>query len=41
MNTIQLIEQEHIAELTSDREIPVFSPGDTVRVNVKVVEEGQ
>ncbi len=38
MNTIQLIEQEHIAELTSDREIPVFSPGDTVRVNVKVVE---
>ncbi|MEM7223552.1 MAG: 50S ribosomal protein L19 [Pseudomonadota bacterium] len=38
MNTIQLIEQEHVAELTSDREIPAFSPGDTVRVNVKVVE---
>ena len=38
MNTIQLIEQEHVAELTEGREIPAFSPGDTVRVNVKVVE---
>src|ERR671916_145299 len=38
MNIIQQLEQEQIAQLTEDRPIPEFGPGDTVRVNVKVVE---
>jgi large subunit ribosomal protein L19 len=38
MNVIQQLEQEQIAELTADRPIPDFAPGDTVRVSVKVVE---
>jgi large subunit ribosomal protein L19 len=39
MNVIQKLEAEQIAKLTSgDRQIPEFSPGDTVKVNVKVVE---
>ena len=36
MNIIQTIEQEEIARL--GRSIPVFAPGDTVIVNVNVVE---
>ncbi len=36
MNLIQTIEQEEIARL--GRKIPVFAPGDTVVVNVSVVE---
>ena len=36
MNLIQKIEQEEITRL--GKTIPVFSPGDTVIVNVKVVE---
>lgn len=38
MNTIQQLEQEQIAQLTADKAIPSFAPGDTVRVKVKVVE---
>ena len=38
MNIIQEIEQEHLAEIAGDKTIPDFSPGDTVRVNVRVVE---
>ena len=38
MNVIQQLEQEQIAQLTEGRPIPEFGPGDTVRVNVKVVE---
>lgn len=38
MNIIQEIEQEHLAEIAGDKEIPDFSPGDTLRVNVRVVE---
>ena len=38
MNTIEQIEQEQLAELSAARAVPEFSPGDTVRVNVKVVE---
>jgi large subunit ribosomal protein L19 len=38
MNVIQQLEQEQIAELTADRPIPEFAPGDTIRVSVKVVE---
>jgi large subunit ribosomal protein L19 len=38
MNLIQTIEQEEVARLTAGKEIPDFQPGDTVIVNVKVVE---
>ena len=38
MNTIQEIEQEQIAKLTVEKSIPKFSPGDTLKVNVKVFE---
>ena len=38
MNVLQELEQEQIAARTKERPIPEFAPGDTVRVNVKVVE---
>src|SRR6187397_3164004 len=38
MNLIQQLETEQMAKLTAGREIPDFEPGDTVIVNVKVVE---
>src|ERR1700726_3004719 len=38
MNLIQQLEQEQVARLTAGKEIPEFQPGDTVLVNVKVVE---
>lgn len=38
MNIIQQLEQEQIAALTAGKTIPVFTPGDSVRVFVKVVE---
>ncbi len=41
MNTIEQLEQEQVAKLTAERKSPAFSPGDTVRVNVKVVEGGR
>ena len=38
MNTIQQLEQEQMTRLVSERPVPEFSPGDTLKVNVKVVE---
>jgi len=38
MNLLQQLEQEQIAKLTANKEIPDFGPGDTLIVNVKVVE---
>jgi large subunit ribosomal protein L19 len=38
MNVIQQIEQQQVAALTQSRPIPEFRPGDTVRVNVRVIE---
>src|SRR3974377_987445 len=38
MNVIQQLEQEQMAKLSASKEIPDFSPGDTLIVNVKVVE---
>jgi large subunit ribosomal protein L19 len=38
MTTLQQYEKEYLAELVAKRKIPEFDPGDTVRVNVKVVE---
>jgi len=37
-NIIEALEQEQIGKLTSGKTIPDFAPGDTVKVNVKVVE---
>jgi len=38
MNLLKQLEQEQITKLTANKEIPDFAPGDTVIVNVKVVE---
>ncbi len=38
MNIIEQLEKEQVAALTKKRKVPEFGPGDTVRVNVKVVE---
>jgi large subunit ribosomal protein L19 len=38
MNLIEQIEKEQVAKLAAGKEIPDFGPGDTVTVNVKVVE---
>ena len=38
MNLIQTLEKEQMAKLSANKEIPDFEPGDTVQVNVKVVE---
>ena len=38
MNLIQELETEQVAKLSAGKEIPDFAPGDTVLVNVKVVE---
>jgi large subunit ribosomal protein L19 len=38
MNLIQQLEKEQMAKLSADKEIPDFQPGDTLLVNVKVVE---
>ena len=38
MNIIQSYEAEEIARLSAARAVPEFSPGDTLRVSVKVVE---
>ncbi len=38
MNVLQTLDADQVAKLTEGRSLPVFSPGDTVRVNVKVVE---
>ena len=38
MNVIQQLEQEEIARLSAIRTVPSFAPGDTVIVNVNVVE---
>jgi len=38
MNLVQQLEQEQMTKLAAGKEIPDFAPGDTVVVNVKVVE---
>ena len=38
MNIIAELEAEQITERRNKRSVPEFGPGDTVRVNVKVVE---
>ena len=38
MNLIQQLEKEQFDKLAAAREVPDFAPGDTLIVNVKVVE---
>jgi large subunit ribosomal protein L19 len=38
MNILQEIEQEQIDQLGAGKSMPEFAPGDTIKVNVKVVE---
>jgi large subunit ribosomal protein L19 len=38
MNIIEQLEKEQAAALSQKRKVPDFGPGDTLRVNVKVVE---
>lgn len=38
MNVIEELEAEAIEQLRSDKDLPDFRPGDTVRVGVRVVE---
>ena len=38
MNLIQELEQEQVKKLSAGKQIPDFAPGDTVVVNVKVIE---
>lgn len=38
MNVIEQLEKEQVERLLEERPVPEFRPGDTVRVNVKVIE---
>lgn len=38
MNIIEQLNKEQVEKLSVDRQIPEFAPGDTLRVDVKVVE---
>ena len=38
MNLIQQLEKEQLEKLSAGKEVPDFAPGDTLIVNVKVVE---
>ena len=37
-NIIETLEAEEIARVSGDKKIPEFSPGDTLRVNVRITE---
>lgn len=39
MNDLEKFEQEQKQKLSGGKKIPDFGPGDTVRVNVKIVEQ--
>ena len=36
MNTLQKFEAKQLAQLKEQAKLPEFSPGDTVRMNVKI-----
>ena len=38
MNLLQTLEREEVDRILEQRKIPTFSPGDTLRVNVRVTE---
>ena len=38
MNIMEQLEKEQIAKLSAERAVPECAPGDTLRVNIKVIE---
>ena len=38
MNTLEKFEKEHLKELESDKKLPIFNSGDTLKVHLKVKE---
>ncbi len=38
MNIIQKIEQDQLEKISAQRQVPTFRPGDSLRVNVRVIE---
>lgn len=38
MNTLQKLESEYTAKISESKKVDTFSPGDTVRVNVRIIE---
>ncbi len=38
MNIIEKLEQDHVAKVMADKQIPDFRPGDTLKIDVRVVE---
>lgn len=38
MNDLEKFEQRQLEKVSTGKKIPAFAPGDTVRVNVKIVE---
>lgn len=38
MNTLQKLESEYTAKISSGKKVAEFAPGDTVRVNVRIIE---
>ncbi len=38
MNDLEKFEQRQVDRLAADKKVPDFGPGDTVRVNVKIIE---
>ncbi len=38
MNIIEKMNQENVAKLTAENDVPDFAPGDNLRIHVKVVE---
>ena len=38
MNDLERFEQRQVKHLITDKKIPAFDPGDTVRVNVRITE---
>ena len=38
MNVLQKFEAKQLASLKATKQVPAFSPGDTLKVNVKIIE---
>ena len=38
MNTLEKFEKEHLKDLESDKKLPTFNSGDTLKVHLKVKE---
>ena len=38
MNTLQKLEAEYTAKISESKKVADFAPGDTVRVNVRIIE---